>query len=533
MSRVTACFSINSTSKLVGNLNSPLFFVKEENGPHLAKRLHMLQPESQTEDDTSSQKEANCFIKEKIKERLVELPQPAFSTNRLSTMNLKILSSLIALYKKGQICFPHEVPAKEKEMIVFSPLLISRKHPKDGLHVVPSAYRIYGGSYTAKILLVPFRRNAECCPFYPMRLEDNTVSNTFDEHNISVIRAPIPVEFTEDTTLLHKNSHDNLKTQKFHLFNSYKNHDTKFKTMKNMQMSLLFILLFLILSACTVGQMGEYRPVSGFALQDSLNVSYHVDKVSYLPADRTFFILNRTENTVRIYKRGGFFNEIGGSGFANDHFRRLADICVGLDGSLYTLDNFEKVIKRFDKDGNFINQVHLKNISSPEKFAMTSFGSIYVYDSHSKEIFALDAFDMSVSFTFGKFQIDRADAFFITGDFINIFDINNKETTIYHINGLYENTFSGYIFYDTFKNLFSLSQNTFSTSRENIILFSSTTNFSTFHLERDFYVFVTPTFPNHFTNQTIEPFQRHPNELSVGSGSDWQIKVFRGLYDSR
>ena len=301
-------------------------------------------------------------------------------------------------------------------------------------------------------------------------------------------------------------------------------------TYRHLSRITCLLSLLACLTSCSLNQFIDHRPINGLAIQDSLSVSYPVDKVSYSPIDRTFLLLNRSTNSVRIYKNGSFFNEIGGAGFGSENFRRLADICVGVDGGFFALDSVDRVIKRFDKDGIYTNQFALNNIFSPERIAMTSFGSVFIYDSHSKEIFALDAFDFSVSFVFGKFQIDRADSFFIAGDFINIFDSEMVETSVFLINGLFENQFRSFTFFDTHKNLLSLSHVSLVASRVDRTLFSSNSRISSFNLERDYFIFHTIPYLEEYNESPPLP---HSHAFWEGQNDGGQIKVFRGVYETR
>jgi hypothetical protein len=230
--------------------------------------------------------------------------------------------------------------------------------------------------------------------------------------------------------------------------------------MKREALSLLPIALsFFICVACSLNQIAERRPLRAIIGQDSLRINQQPDKVCYLQIEKTFFLLNKTENSVRIYKNGEYHNIIGGSGFGSENFRKLSDICVGFDGFLYTLDSFDKSIKRFDKDGKYVGQMNINFIPSPEKFAFTQYGEIFVYDGHSKEVINLDAFNYSSKFSFGKFQLEQADIFFIAGEYLNIYDQKKDETSIFFTNGMYVNSFKYQAFYDMHKNLLTIKGN--------------------------------------------------------------------------
>ena len=248
----------------------------------------------------------------------------------------------------------------------------------------------------------------------------------------------------------------------------------------------LCIIVFVV--GCGVNRFAEQRSISHVVVVDSLRIGYRVDKISYLPLERTFFLLNRDENTVRIYQNGVFFNMIGGVGFGDDNFRGLSDIAVGLDGHLYTLDRFDKSIKRFCKDGKFQGQVTLSGLASPERLAFGSSGTLLVYDGHAKEIYLLDAFTFSVNISFGKFQVDRADAFFVSGDRVNVFDRYNADTTIFFLTGMFDNSFRGLRFYDGHRNLLGVDESGLFEVRTDRRLVEKRNDVGVLHFERDHFV---------------------------------------------
>ena len=184
---------------------------------------------------------------------------------------------------------------------------------------------------------------------------------------------------------------------------------------------LLITVLILIsyLSACAVGKVATRRNIEQFRGIDSMIVKFHFDKVCYNHLNRTFFCLNRDENTIYIYRKQ-LINTIGKSGFGNDNFRQVTDISVGVDGYLYALDSFDQSIKKFDSEGKFIGRAGISNVSSPQRFAITQYGGFYVYDGHSREIVVLDPYDYTIRHSFGKFQIETVDNISIAGDYVNI-----------------------------------------------------------------------------------------------------------------
>lgn len=223
--------------------------------------------------------------------------------------------------------------------------------------------------------------------------------------------------------------------------------------------SIIFFLLMLLGASCSIARTYERREIKNIIQTDSLYIDIDFDKICYLKSDRTFFALNRKNNNISIYKNSAFFNRVGGSGFEVDNFRKLTDISVGADGFIYALDSFEKSVKRIDKDGVVVSKINLPFLAQPERLAFTGFGALYIYDANRKEIYSLDSFDYSVKFNFGKFQINNADNFYISGNNLVTYNYDNHETVIFNINGQFVNTYSQYLIVDMFENMLTVKDN--------------------------------------------------------------------------
>jgi hypothetical protein len=245
------------------------------------------------------------------------------------------------------------------------------------------------------------------------------------------------------------------------------------------------VVIFLTLS-CAVSPVTS-RPISHFTQIDSLSVASGYDKICYVPQDRTFFCLSRDTNTITIYKNGVFFNTIGGAGFRADSFRNLSDISVGAEGILYALDSSTRLIKMFDKDGVYINQVNLDRAQSPILLAFSLFGNVYVYDSHIKEILIYNLLDFSQVFSFGRFQINSATQMYASGNFLHIYDGQAHQTHIYNINGMFVKSVPGFALYDSSEIMLGLDElskwNANTESRPETI-----SVFGRYDIERDFIV---------------------------------------------
>jgi len=212
------------------------------------------------------------------------------------------------------------------------------------------------------------------------------------------------------------------------------------------------ILIFLftgLLFGCAVNDFAP-RNINTITQQDSLATTQKWDKVCYWAPERTFYCLNTQENTVNIYKNGQLFNVIGGSGFSDVSFLNLSDICLGIDNMLYTLDSFNKVIKRFDSSGRLLSQVSLDFMNTPSRFITSSFGEFFVYDGHEKTIIVIDNFTFKEKFSFGRFQINNLSAMYVFGDYLHVYDEKENKTSVFMTNGLYVDTFQSLMLYSRF-----------------------------------------------------------------------------------
>ena len=95
---------------------------------------------------------------------------------------------------------------------------------------------------------------------------------------------------------------------------------------------------------------------------------------------------------VRFDSKGEYTRTLGGKGKEKGKFGRIVDIATDGDGNVYVLLNDRRVVSNFDRDGNFVMEVPLevnKDISlrDPERLAVDSLGSIYVYDDYFKAVF--------------------------------------------------------------------------------------------------------------------------------------------------
>jgi len=265
------------------------------------------------------------------------------------------------------------------------------------------------------------------------------------------------------------------------------------KTTKTRRYSLCIMhyALCITLVSCATADFAP-RHISAFTHTATLPVSQLYDKVCYTDTDNTFFCLSRDTNSIDIYKNNTLYNKVGSSGFSPDNFLNLADICLGSDNMLYALDSFGKTIKRFDTHGRFYTQINIDNISSPTRFTISSYGDLFVYDSHAKEIYVLDSFTTAPKFTFAKFQVNYVENMFILGDYLHVYDDRDDKTTIFMLNGLLMDTYSGLTIYAMMPEDMPFALEYGLDVSEKTVRFPTSLKYNHIFFEKNHILFITP-----------------------------------------
>ena len=207
------------------------------------------------------------------------------------------------------------------------------------------------------------------------------------------------------------------------------------------------LALLVFLGCSSIEQQRNYIPVELNIIQ-RINIDFIPQKCVYSSSDRTVFISEKNSNTIHIFKYGKRINTIGGLGFENTNFHKLSDITLAPDGKLLALDSFQKKIKKFDIDGQWITDLNLDLFSKPTLFDISTEETFYIYDDNKKEIVITKTFHEDDFYSFGKFQLIQPDKLVLTKNSIVIYDIACDKTFVFDTLGQFRKELNGYIQFD-------------------------------------------------------------------------------------
>jgi hypothetical protein len=189
-----------------------------------------------------------------------------------------------------------------------------------------------------------------------------------------------------------------------------------------------------------------------------ISLDFPVKKAVYSKRYDTLYMLNGNKNEIVIYKDKQYFNKIGGSGFSENSFRKLADICLTNDGNLLALDSFDKVVRKFDRNGLYVSSVPVSEIKDPMLVEMNENGYLFIYDNSGKEIYVYDNTALKFLYTFGKTYFNNIDRLSVSNSRVICYEKTVNKSYIFTLNGYLEKTLDN----------FALTEN-----GNNILLFSN------------------------------------------------------------
>ena len=205
------------------------------------------------------------------------------------------------------------------------------------------------------------------------------------------------------------------------------------------------LLLFLVISACSYTNFSDNHIPDNFQIIENIKCDFTAEKCIYSPYRQ--IILAKEDNKIHIFQNGEKQNTIGGFGFGQNNFSNLSDICLGFDDSFFTLDNVQKIIKKFDLNGKFIAEFSLENFSNPTKFDFSENGNFCIFDDDTKEVSIFNFMAIENSFSFGKFQLSNITQLTISQQFITVFDGNLNNTICFNKMGQFISKTDGQIEY--------------------------------------------------------------------------------------
>jgi len=138
----------------------------------------------------------------------------------------------------------------------------------------------------------------------------------------------------------------------------------------------------------------------------NITLNFMIKDVGYDSNSKTLYLAEEYKDYIWIYQDFIFVNKFGGKGNNNSTFQLLTDLEVSDNGNLLALDNLQKRISIFDKNGIYRNNISLKNYSNPTKFTLGSDDLLYLYERDEQEIIILNLLTFQEFMRFGKFELD-------------------------------------------------------------------------------------------------------------------------------
>lgn len=220
----------------------------------------------------------------------------------------------------------------------------------------------------------------------------------------------------------------------------------------------LIIITLILGISCTPNRQARAEIVE-FEKIGNISVNYRIKDVAFESTSKTIYVSEMNKDYIWVYKNFAFINKFGGKGNNNSSFQLLSDIEISDTGNLLALDNLQKKISIFDKNGTFRNSISLKNYSNPTKFTLGNDDLIYFYDRGEQEIVILNLLTFQEFIRFGKFDIDLPEAIRSAGNNLTI-TTSKYETEFYNSIGGFVESYPFLAVKDNYKNTVTL-QNKF------------------------------------------------------------------------
>ncbi len=219
----------------------------------------------------------------------------------------------------------------------------------------------------------------------------------------------------------------------------------------------LIIISLLLGVACSQNRQ-SFAEITEFTKIGNIAVNYRIKDVAFESNSRTVYVSEMNKDYIWVYKDFNFINKFGGKGNNSSSFQLLADIEVSDNQSLLALDNLQKKISIFDKNGTFRNSISLKEYSNPAKFTLGSDDTLYLYDGDEHEVIILNLLTYQEFIRFGKFEIDNPKAIRFMGNKLTI-TTSEDQTDFYNSLGGFVETYPHLTVKDNYQNTIALHNN--------------------------------------------------------------------------
>lgn len=215
--------------------------------------------------------------------------------------------------------------------------------------------------------------------------------------------------------------------------------------------------LFFLYLGCSQNKQ-VYAEIVKLEKVGSMLVDFKINDLAYTPESKMIYIAEEYKDFIWIYHNFDFQNKIGGKGNSNRNFQLLTDIEVSENGNLLALDNLQKRVSIFDKDGIYRNSFSLKDYANPTKFTLASDDLMYFYDRDQQEIVLLNLLTNQEFIRFGKFEISLPKALRFVNNML-VITTENYQTDLYNSLGTFVVNYQHLALRDNYQNTIALHNN--------------------------------------------------------------------------
>jgi hypothetical protein len=233
---------------------------------------------------------------------------------------------------------------------------------------------------------------------------------------------------------------------------------------------LLASLLLILLAACSGIESGrKIAPVS-LQVSDRLILPFSVQKALLDTRSGTLYLLEKDRPNIRLYRNGQLVNALGGFGSDRSNFQKLSDIALDSDGNLLALDEFTRLVRKYNPEGKWITDIELPGFSQPSRFCATAESDLIVYDAATKELKRISGFDGRMMFSFGRFQVESVSHISANREEIAITSETGGRTVLFSSMGMHLEDYPGQMAVDQFLNRYIFEDGALRLQGQDIIL---------------------------------------------------------------
>ena len=224
------------------------------------------------------------------------------------------------------------------------------------------------------------------------------------------------------------------------------------------QFFLATVICFGVGCSYTNDRIDRFTPTETVEIA-TFDLDFSPGKVVWSHFDRTAYVTDMSTNTIHVFKEGRKVNILGGLGFNDDSFSRLADITLSIHGQLLALDSFQKKIKLFDRDGRWMENFSLKNVNDPSLITANREGYVFIFDRSQNEIVLLDKDLKTVNQRIGRFQYQSPALLSSNSNNLVLYDKVDRKTYFFDSFGNFDQTKLGYWQTDSYSHHYQLELN--------------------------------------------------------------------------